>query len=320
MEVDMMSEKIEFGVHEAPEGLDFEQMKKLCLLAENSGYSIFTVTDHFQNMTKPDGNTNHPLEAWTLLGGLAAVTSKIKLGTLVSCVFYRHPTVLAKMATTVDIISGGRTIFGVGAGWHQREFEGFLGELPPVKKRLDGLEDALNISKSMFVNERTNYGGKVFSANNTLNSPLPTQQPIPIMVGGGGMKRTLKLAAKYADISHFAFGHFEGPDIIAQRIDALRKHCKAAGRDYNEITKSISLSVDYHPTLAELEESSKRVSSRRKIPVDEARKIVEKYYMHPETILDTINSYMDKGVTLFLMVLKTEEDIRLFAKNVIKKI
>ena len=133
---------IKFGVHFPPEGLNFQQMKRLCLLAEDAGYSLFTVTDHFQNMSTPDGPTNHPLETWTLLGGLAAVTSKIKLGTLVSCVHYRHPTVLAKMATTVDIISNGRLIFGVGAGWHQKEFEGFLGDFLPVKKRMDGLEDA----------------------------------------------------------------------------------------------------------------------------------------------------------------------------------
>jgi len=315
----MTSGKIEFGVQVPPEGRDFEQMKRLCLVAEDAGYSVFTVTDHFQNMVKPDGSTNHPLEAWTLLGGLASVTSKIKLGTLVSCVHYRHPTILAKMATTIDIISGGRTIFGVGAGWHQKEFEGFLGEFPSAKKRLDGLEDALNIAKSMFVNERTNYEGKVYSAKNTLNSPLPIQQPIPIMVGGGGIKRTLKLAAKYADISHFGF-YFEGDDVITQRIDALKEHCKAAGRDYNEITKSISLSVNFNPTQADFEESARRVSIRRKIPLDEARKIIEKTRMHPEAILDTVNSYIDKSVTLFLMVLNNEENIRLFAENVMKKI
>jgi len=296
----MTSGKIEFGVQVPPEGRDFEQMKRLCLVAEDAGYSVFTVTDHFQNMVKPDGSTNHPLEAWTLLGGLASVTSKIKLGTLVSCVHYRHPTILAKMATTVDIISGGRTIFGVGAGWHQKEFEGFLGEFPSAKKRLDGLEE-------------------VYSAKNTLNSPLPIQQPIPIMVGGGGIKRTLKLAAKYADISHFGF-YFEGDDVITQRIDALKEHCKAAGRDYNEITKSISLSVNFNPTQADFEESARRVSIRRKIPLDEARKIIEKTRMHPEAILDTVNSYIDKSVTLFLMVLNNEENIRLFAENVMKKI
>jgi len=315
----IMSGKIEFGVHVSPEGRDFEQMKGLCLLAEAAGYSVFTVTDHFQNMSKPDGSTDHPLETWTLLGGLAAVTSKIKIGTLVSCVHYRHPTVLAKMATTVDIISGGRTIFGVGAGWHQKEFEGFLGEFPSVKKRLDGLEDALNIAKSMFVNERTNYEGKVYSARNTLNSPLPIQRPIPIMVGGGGIKRTLRLAAKYADISHFAFAH-EGHNVVAQRIDALKEHCKVAGREYNEITKSISLNVNFNPTRADLEESARQASHFRKIPLDEARKIVKKTFMPPEAILDTVNSYVGKGITLFLMIFKKEEDIRLFAEDVKKKI
>jgi len=320
VDVGMMSGEIKFGIHAPPEGLDFEQMKRICLLAEDAGFWVLTITDHFQNMTRPDGSTGHPLEAWTLLGGLAAVTSRIKLGTLVSCVHYRHPTILAKMATTVDIISGGRVIFGVGAGWHQKEFEGFLGEFPPAKKRLDGLEDALNIAKSMFVNERTNYAGKVYSANNTLNLPLPVQRPIPMLVGGGGLQRTLKLAAKYADISHFAFVPQERRNVILQRIDALREHCKVIGRDYNEITKSVGLAVNLYPTRDQLEESAEQISIWGKMPIDEAREIAEKTCTTPEGLLDTINFYAEKDVTLFTAIFRKEKDIGLFAEEVMKEI
>ena len=105
-------------------------MKKAVHLVEDSGYDLFTVTDHFMNMADPEGQYNHPLEAWTLLAALAAETSNIRLSPLVSCYGYRRPTVLAKMATTVDIISGGRLIFGIGGGWHEAEFKGFMGKFP----------------------------------------------------------------------------------------------------------------------------------------------------------------------------------------------
>lgn len=315
----MSSSKIEFGFNTTPEGRNFLEMKRLCLLTEDAGYSSFVIPDHFQSMSRPDElGAAHPLEAWTLLSGLAAVTSKIRLGPLVSCVHYRHPTVLAKMATTVDIVSGGRLIFGVGAGWHQREFEGFLGDFPSAKKRLDGLEDALNIAKSMFINERTNYKGKIYSAKNTLNLPLPIQRPIPIMVGGFGLKRTLKIAAKYSNISHFSFDMDE--QTVETRINALKEHCRTVGRDYNEITKSISMLVDLNPTLAELEEYARRTASSGKITIEEAKRIVEKTYGAPEGIRDAINRYASKGICLFFLNFKHEEDIRPFAEKIMKKI
>jgi alkanesulfonate monooxygenase SsuD/methylene tetrahydromethanopterin reductase-like flavin-dependent oxidoreductase (luciferase family) len=316
----LVNEQIEFGVHIAPEGMDFEQVKSLCILVEELGYSFFTVADHFQNMWEPDGSTNHPLEAWTLLGGLASVTRKIKLGTVVSCAHYRHPTVLAKMATTVDIISGGRLIFGIGAGWHQKEFEGFLGEFPTTKKRMDGLEDALNIAKSMFINDRTNYEGRVYSAKNTMNSPLPTQRPIPILVGGAGMKRTLKFAAKYADISHFVHGS-EPDEEIDMRIAALKGHCKAAGRDYSELKKSSTMQVNFNPTQSDIDAHAKIQSFWTGIPFEEMKKMVDvkEVYPGPEEIIHKVEKSIGKGITVFLNIFKSEEDIKVFA-NLMKKI
>jgi len=237
----LMPKDMWFGVHAPPEGRDFADEKRICLASEEAGFDLFTMTDHMMNMRNPNGVGNHPLECWTALGGLAAVTSRIMLGPLVSCYGYRRPTVLAKMATTVDIISDGRLIFGIGAGWHEEEFKGFMGQFPPPKERLEGLRETVQICKSMFSKERTTYHGKMYDINNVLNSPQPVQRPIPIMVGGSGEKVTLKIAAQYADISHLFAANV---DELEHKLSVLKKHCKAVNRDYDKIRKATAMNME----------------------------------------------------------------------------
>ena len=196
-----MSDNIRFGIHVGTEGWNFEKVKNFCIEAETLGFDFFTDMDHLMNQWDPQGEG--PLECWTTLAGLPAVTNKIKLGPLVSCYGYHRPTMLAKMATTIDIISNGRLIFGLGAGWHETEFKGFTGRFPSTRERMRGLEESLEICKSMFSNEWTTYHGRIYEVDNVQNKPQPVQRHIPIMVGGAGEKRTLRIAAKHADISHF---------------------------------------------------------------------------------------------------------------------
>jgi F420-dependent oxidoreductase-like protein len=289
--------RLKFGVHIPPEGKDFKMMRELCQAAENLGYDLFTITDHFMNMANPAGSGNHPLECWTSLAGLAAVTSRIHLGPLVSCVNYRHPSVLAKMATTVDIISDGRLLFGIGAGWHEMEFNGYMGRFPCAKERLDGLENAIQICRSMFTNETTNFVGKVYSAKETLNSPRPIQRWMPIMVGGSGEKRTLKIAAKYADISHlFAYS----PQDLQRKLGIIRKHCKDTNRDFSEI----KIAVGFRPILDSdqtvIRAQAARISSRAGLTLAEAEKTVQ-LTVGPRNILSAIKEYRRLGVTLLTL-------------------
>ena len=164
-----MEKDVWFGVHVPPEGRDFNYMRGVCRSAEKLGFDMFTLTDHFMNMGNPLGSGSHPLECWTLLAGLASITKRIKLGPLVSCYAYRSPTVLAKMATTVDIMSSGRLIFGIGAGWHELEFKGFMGGFPSTGRRLRGLRETVEICESMFTSEHTVYNGKLYRVHNVLN-------------------------------------------------------------------------------------------------------------------------------------------------------
>jgi F420-dependent oxidoreductase-like protein len=309
---------LEFGIHAPPEGKDFNAMKTLCQTAERLNYDLFTVTDHFMNMASPAGPQNHPLESWSTLAGLAAVTSRIKLGTLVSCANYRHPTVLGKMATTVDIISGGRLLFGIGAGWHEAEFEGYLGRFPSARDRLDGLEDAIQICQSMFTNEHTNFNGKIYSATNALNSPPPIQKPIPILVGGSGEKRTLKIAAKYADISHlFA----SSPENLRHKIDVLKSHSSHVGRR-TEMRIATAHSPIMDPSPSSIRAQAERLVTirfRGQMSLSEAEKMVRKT-AGPQNIIDLIKDYRRLGVSLVTLNISDTEEMKSFKDQVISKL
>jgi F420-dependent oxidoreductase-like protein len=307
---------LQVGVHVPPEGRDFETMKRLCQTAESLGYDLFTMTDHFMNMENPSGRQNHPLECWTALAGLAAVTGRIFLGPLVSCVNYRHPTVLGKIATTLDIISNGRLLFGIGAGWHEIEYGGFMGRFPSAKERLDGLEDAVQICRSMFTNEFTNYAGKVYSARNTLNSPSPVQKPIPIMIGGAGEKRTLKIAAKYADIAHIIANSTEE---LEHKIEVLMKHCSNVSRDFSSIRIASGLRPLLDPSREEIKAQVEWMATRRRIPTVEAEKSVQKR-VGAKNLLATMREYQHLNVSLITFNMRRDEEIKSLKDQVISKL
>jgi len=311
----LKEDRMNFGVHVPPEGKDFEDMKRLCQTAEDQGYDLFTVTDHFMNMANPSGRENHPLECWTTLAGLGAVTRKIALGPLVSCVNYRHPTVLAKMATTVDIITGGRLIFGIGAGWHEMEFKGFMGEFPSPRARLDGLEDAVQICRSMFQNEITNFVGKRYSAKDTVNSPRLTQRSVPIMIGGSGEKRTLKIAARHADISHlFA----SSPADLEHRLQVLRKHCTNVRRDFSEIKIAVGMRAPLEQSEEAIRRQAKRIVQMGRMTPNEAERMV-RANTGATNIIKTVKEYERLGVHLITLSLGLEE-MKTFNDEIVSKV
>jgi F420-dependent oxidoreductase-like protein len=304
------------GVHVPPEGRDFETVKRLCQTAEGLGYDLFTMTDHFMNMANPSGRQNHPLECWTALGGLAAVTARIFLGPLVTCVNYRHPTVVGKIATTLDIISNGRLLFGIGAGWHEVEYRGFMGRFPSPKERLDGLEDAVQICRSMFTNEFTNYSGKLYSARDTLNSPSPVQKPIPIMIGGAGEKRTLKIAAKYADIAHIIANSTQE---LEHKIEVLMKHCSNVGRDLSSMRIASGLRPLLDPSPEEIKTQIEWTATRGRMSTAEAEKSVQKT-VGAKNLLATISEYQRLNVFLITFNMRRVDEIKSLKDQVISKL
>ena len=211
----------------------FERFAGLAVAGEESGFSSLWVMDHLYQLPALGGEDEPMLEAYTLLGALAARTTTAQLGTLVTGVTYRNPALLAKQVTTLDVISGGRAILGIGAAWHDIEHVAFGFDYPSDRERLDRLEEALQICRGMLTDDVTSFDGKYYRVAKVKNLPRPVRPGgIPIMVGGGGEKRTLKLVAQYADQCNVS-GDLE---TVRHKLEVLRGHCDAVGRDPSEVT------------------------------------------------------------------------------------
>jgi F420-dependent oxidoreductase-like protein len=213
---------------------EFDKLVEIAQAAERSGFSSISVMDHLHQIRGVGPPENWMMEGTTILAGLAARTSTVTLGTLVGGVTYRNPALLAKSTTTLDVISGGRSWLGLGAAWFEGEHEAYGFEFPPLKVRFEMLEDALNIVRAMFTQERASYEGKHFQVREAYNNPKPLRGDIPIMIGGGGERKTLRLVAQYADGCNL-FGDVE---TARHKLDVLERHCEDVGRDPAEITKT----------------------------------------------------------------------------------
>ncbi len=211
----------------------FDRTLEHAQAAERGGFTSVWVMDHFWQLPPLGGPDEPILEAYTLLGALAARTERVQLGTLVTGVTYRNPALVAKLVTTLDVISHGRAILGIGAAWYEPEHEGMGFEFPGVRERLDRLEEAVQICHALLRDERPTFDGRYYRTKEARNVPAPVQPGgVPIMIGGSGEKRTLRLVAKYADMCNVS----GGPDTLRNRLDVLRGHCDAVGRDPKEIT------------------------------------------------------------------------------------
>jgi len=218
-----------------PDDRLFEEVVRLATAAEGSGFDSVWVMDHFYQLPALGGPSQPMLEAYTLLGALAARTSRVRLGALVTGVTYRNPALLAKIVTTLDVISGGRAILGIGAAWHDTEHEGLGVDFPRTAERMDRLEEAVQICRALFREEHPSFTGRYYRIEDAWNVPRPVQPGgPPILVGGSGEKRTLRLVAQYAD-----FCNVTGDlDTIRRKVRVLHEHCAAVGRDPSEVTVS----------------------------------------------------------------------------------
>ena len=219
----------------------FEHLVGLAAAAEGAGFDLLTVMDHFYQIGGVGPETNAMLESGSILAALAARTSRIHLGSLVSGVTYRNPAFFAKSVTTLDVISGGRAVLGLGAAWNESEHQGYGYEFPPIGERMDRLDEALTIIHAMFTEDQPSFTGRHYTIDKALNVPRPIQPGGPrVMVGGGGEQRTLKIAAKHADMTHWFPLGFE---MLQHKNEVLEGYCAEIGRDPSTIERTMAAPV-----------------------------------------------------------------------------
>jgi F420-dependent oxidoreductase-like protein len=297
-----------FGLHlpsysfpdTAPERL-FDRVIEQAKAAEAAGFSLVTVMDHLYQIAGVGAETEPMLEGWSVLNALARETKQVRLGTLVTGVTYRNPAMLAKMTTTLDVISGGRALLGLGAAWNETEHKGYGYDFPPIRERMDRLEEALTIIKAMFTEDRATFHGRYYRVDEALNSPRPIQPGGPrILIGGGGEQRTLKIAARFADMTHWFPLGLEG---LAHKNEVLVRHCEAIGRDPGTIEQTMATPVLVAPNEAAARAMIEALPAERRQYVKGGK---------PEQAAEALRPYLDAGFTGFTFnnsIYRTTEQI-----------
>jgi F420-dependent oxidoreductase-like protein len=284
----------------------YETMTRVAQLAEEVGFDSIWLYDHFH--TVPEPTQEWTFECWTSTAALARDTKRVRIGQIVTCNGYRNPALLAKMASTVDVLSHGRLNFGIGSGWYEHEYKAYGYDYPNAPDRLRYLREALQIIRMMWSEEEATFDGKYYQVKGAINQPKGVQKPhIPLLIGGSGEKVTLKLVAQYADACNL--NNLDNAE-VARKLDILRGHCERVGRDYNEITRT----VEYSVALASTEE--------------EAARKAEKYHINPSTgivgtpatIRQRLHELEEAGAQeaiLYLPDTAQLESVRMFAEECI---
>jgi F420-dependent oxidoreductase-like protein len=270
----------------------FDHVAGLAVTAEESGFESVWVMDHFWQLPPLGGPDQPILEGYTLLGALAARTTRVRLGTLVTGVTYRNPALLAKQVTTLDVVSRGRAVLGIGAAWYEEEHDGLGFDFPPVRERMDRLEEAVQICRAMFTEDAPSFAGTYYRIDGAKNIPRPIQPGgPPILVGGSGEKRTLRIVAKHADMCNI----HGSPATIRRRLDILGKHCEEVGRDPAAITTSRRGSLILAETTDEAERVSKLIRDAAGPEFDEQFTVGTE-----DQVLEAVAELIDAGLDLLI--------------------
>ncbi len=219
-----------------------QSLRDVAQYLDEHDFATLSVMDHFFQIGVIGAPEENMLEGYSVLNYFAGITERIKLLTLVTGVVYRHPGILAKTVTTLDVLSGGRAYLGIGAAWNEQEAVGLGIPFPPLAERFERLEETLQIMLQMWSGEVKPYNGRYYQLAQTLNNPQPLTQPHPpILIGGGGEKKTLRMVAQYADACNLFLA--AGEEALRHKLDVLKGHCDAVGRDFSEIELTVTASV-----------------------------------------------------------------------------
>ncbi|WP_349903648.1 LLM class F420-dependent oxidoreductase [Parafrigoribacterium humi] len=282
----------------------WEAMNSLAAHADAGPWDSVWVYDHFHTVPVPSDQATH--EAWSLMSAFAATTNRVLLGQMCSCMSYRNPAYLAKVATTVDIISGGRAQMGIGGGWYEHEWRAYGYGFPGAGERLGRLDEGVQIMKQAWETGTATLNGKHYQVDGALFYPKPLQPAgIPLWIAGGGEKVTLRIAAQYAQYTNFA----GSPDEFSHKSEVLRGHTDAIGRDFNDITRSANYNVVIADTDAEVQERLDAIEARvlPYLGKEKAASFIAEYHGEnalavgtPEQIIARLKDMKERGVGYFI--------------------
>lgn len=303
--------RIKFGLFAPQVGAPFAAIKERAQQADRLGFHSLWFVDHMWSRGMPD--LDH-LEAWTLMSATAAVTERIGIGTLVLCNSYRNPALLAKMASSLDNVSNGRLLLGLGSGWMDEEYRAYGYSFPSARVRVEQLDEALTIIKLLFTQSRASFQGKYYAVEDAVNNPKPVQKPHPpILIGGAGEKRLLRVVAEHADIWNCPNN---AASELERKLDVLKRHCDAIGRDPQTIEVSeqcvVVLGRDEQDLRHKLEFAKRALGAVFDIDNTALRGT-------PDQLVDAIQARSRQGVTFFTILfgdLNQPETLELFAQKV----
>jgi F420-dependent oxidoreductase-like protein len=311
--------KISFGAFISSERQKYQMILDDALHLESLGYNSVWISDHVYGMYTNPADPRY--ECWTTMSALAADTDTIRLGQLVLCNPFRHPPLLAKMAATLDAISGGRLILGLGTGWHEGEFKAYGYKLESPAARVRRLDEAARIIKLMWTEEAPSYQGRYYSIDGAYCSPKPVQRPHPpLMLAGGGEELTLRTVARHADVSNYA-AWMGTPEAFKAKSEALDAHCRKVGRDPGEITRSWAcytlISEDEGKAEMSLGRYTRSMQDRYGNEAGDRRPPLAGA---PDEVIEQVQRYIDAGVRMFIVRFMGDDfgsEARLFAEEVV---
>jgi F420-dependent oxidoreductase-like protein len=285
----------------------YETMSRSAKEAEQAGFDGVWLYDHFH--TVPTPQLEAVFECWTSMAALARDTSTIRLGQMVTCNSYRPPSLLAKMASCIDVMSHGRLILGIGAGWYQHEYEAYGYEYPDTPDRLRMLRESLQVIKAMWTQAEATFDGRFYKIRGAINEPKPVQKPHPpIWIGGGGEKVTLKLVAQYGDACNF------NADVatVQHKLEVLREHCVTVGRDYDSILKTL----EFYTILGDQREIDRVVADHARRTGEDESYIRSWHPLHGDAdrIAEIVNEYAALGIEYFIVNLPNAAEGGVFSR------
>ena len=285
----------------------YETMSRCANEAQEAGYDAVWLYDHFH--TVPTPQLEAVFECWTSMAALARDTSTIRLGQMVTCNSYRPPSLLAKMASCIDVMSHGRLILGIGAGWYRHEYEAYGYEYPDTPDRLRMLRESLQVIKAMWTQDEATFDGRFYRIRGAVTEPKPVQKPHPpIWIGGGGEKVTLKLVAQYGDACNF------NADVatVRHKLEVVRQHCEAVGRDYDSVLKTI----EFYTILGDKREIDRVVADQARRTGQDEEFIRSWHPLHGDAdrIAEIVNEYATLGIEYFIVNLPNAAEGGVFSR------